>query len=177
MKMIMSVDENWAIGSQNRLLFHIPPDMRYFREMTTGGAIIMGRKTWDSLPDGKPLANRVNIVMTRHPERVLPFGARREGVVICDSLASLSLALQKLPVRPDNHWVIGGSDIYRLLMPFCQEACVTKVMAVAADADCWMASLDESPGWRVVGTGETLAWEGLRYHRVRYRNARATPFP
>ena len=68
MNMIFSADDNWGIGKGNRLLYRIPPDMRNFKEKTTNGVVIMGRKTFESLPGGKPLTNRTNIVLTCHPE-------------------------------------------------------------------------------------------------------------
>ena len=68
MKMILSADRNWAIGKDNKLLVQIPADMKMFREKTTGKAVVMGRKTLESFPNGLPLKNRTNIVLTRKQE-------------------------------------------------------------------------------------------------------------
>ena len=68
MNLIVAVDKNWAIGKDNRLMHHIPADMKYFREMTKGGVVVMGRKTLESFPQGQPLKNRVNIVITKNPD-------------------------------------------------------------------------------------------------------------
>jgi len=192
----MSVDENWAIGHKNRLLYHVQPDMDHFREMTSGAAVIMGRKTWESLPGGTPLANRVNIVMTGNPGRIsvgsgrdgigsgrISFGSGEDGftrtpdtdVIVCESLTSLAETLKALPFGRDKLWVIGGADIYHLLMPYCDEAYVTKFMTNAAEADCWMINLDIAPGWALVESGETLEWEGLRFRFDRYENRDAAP--
>ena len=65
MNLIVAVDENWAIGYNNELLVSIPDDMKFFRETTTGKVVIMGRKTLESFPGGRPLKNRVNIVITK----------------------------------------------------------------------------------------------------------------
>ena len=67
MKLIVAVDNNWAIGNQNKLLVSIPADMKFFRQTTTGNAVVMGRKTLESFPQGQPLKNRVNIVLTKDP--------------------------------------------------------------------------------------------------------------
>jgi dihydrofolate reductase len=61
---IVAVDQNWGIGYKGELLEHLPPDLKYFKELTTGHVVVMGRKTWDSLPK-KPLPNRINYVITR----------------------------------------------------------------------------------------------------------------
>ena len=68
MNLIVAVDRNWAIGKDNRLMHHIPADMKYFREMTKGGVVVMGRKTLESFPQGQPLKNRVNIVISRRKD-------------------------------------------------------------------------------------------------------------
>lgn len=70
MKIIVNVNKNWAIGKEGELLIHIPEDMRYFREQTKGGVVIMGRKTLLSFPDGKPLKGRLNLVLTRDPSSI-----------------------------------------------------------------------------------------------------------
>ena len=67
MNLIAAVDENWAIGYQNKLLTSIPEDMKFFRETTTGKVVVMGRKTLESFPGKKPLKNRTNIILTKNP--------------------------------------------------------------------------------------------------------------
>ena len=68
MKLIVAVDKNWAIGKNNKLMWSIPADMKFFRETTQGNVVIMGRKTLESFPQGQPLKNRVNIVISRKPD-------------------------------------------------------------------------------------------------------------
>ena len=68
MKAILSADKNWGIGYQNKLLVSIPSDMKFFRETTTGNVVVMGRKTLESFPNGLPLKNRINIVLTGNPD-------------------------------------------------------------------------------------------------------------
>ena len=68
MKAILSADRNWGIGYQNRLLVSIPSDMKFFRQTTTGKVVVMGRKTLESFPNGLPLKNRTNVVLTKNPD-------------------------------------------------------------------------------------------------------------
>ena len=68
MNLIVAVDNNWAIGNKNKLLISIPADMKNFRTLTTGNVIVMGRKTLESFPQGQPLGNRVNIVLTQNKD-------------------------------------------------------------------------------------------------------------
>ena len=68
MNIIVNADKNWAIGKNNSLLVRIPADMKYFRQMTEGNIVVMGRKTLESFPQGRPLANRVNIVISHNPD-------------------------------------------------------------------------------------------------------------
>ncbi len=68
MNLIVAVDKNWAIGKDNRMMWSIPADMKFFRETTKGNVVIMGRKTLESFPQGQPLKNRVNIVITKNPD-------------------------------------------------------------------------------------------------------------
>ena len=167
MRMIMSVDENWALGSNNRLLFVIPDDLSFFKETTTGGLVIMGRKTWESLPGGKPLPMRKNIVLSK---TLVDEALSEQGVVICDGLVSLAQAICGLSVDTDKLWVIGGGEIYTLLAPYCREALVTKVLAEGSAADCLMENLDESRDWEQSVRGDLREHKELRYRYDRYQN-------
>ena len=180
MQMILSADEAWGIGKGNQLLFRIPPDMRYFREKTMGGAVIMGRKTWESLPDGKPLEGRINMVLTGNPGSIkvdaegLSIGT---GPLLCANLTELSAALEKLPVGPDRAWVIGGAEIFRLLMPYCREAYITRFLTADPGADRRMEDLDRAALWTKVAEGAVEEWEGLRYRFDRYENRDVQALP
>ena len=81
MNLIVAVDKNWAIGKNNRLMWSIPADMKFFRETTRGNVVIMGRKTLESFPQGQPLKNRVNIVITRNPGYKVKGAVDRKSVV------------------------------------------------------------------------------------------------
>lgn len=141
LNLIASVDLNCGIGKDGNLLFPIKRDMERFRELTTGNIVIMGRKTLDSLPDGKPLPNRVNIVLTRDKT------FKRDSVIVCNSLGELSDALNAHPKK--QAFVIGGGEIYRLLLPYCSTAYITRVNA-AKPADTHIINLDENAEWTQV---------------------------
>ena len=104
MNAIVVVDRNWAIGRDNDLLFSLPTDMKRFRSLTLGGTVILGRKTLDTFPGGKPLPQRKNIVITHCAD------FHREGAVVVSSLDAAMEAAADTP--PDKLWVIGGSSVY-----------------------------------------------------------------
>ena len=112
MNLIAAADENWGIGKNGGLLAHISGDMKYFRETTKGKIVVMGRKTLESFPGGKPLKNRVNIVLTGNKDFV------PEGVVICHSVEE---TLEKLKEYPkEDVFIIGGGMIYKAFLPWCK---------------------------------------------------------
>ena len=113
MNAIAAVSAAWGIGREGDLLFRISGDLKRFRALTSGGTVIMGRKTLDSLPGGRPLPKRRNIVLTRDS------AFAREGVEAARSLEEvLSLTEGE---DPETVWVCGGGEVYRMLLPFCPE--------------------------------------------------------
>ena len=112
MELIAAVDRRWAIGRGERLLFSIPEDLHRFRALTEGNAIVYGRRTLSTFPDGQPLPRRRNYVLTHTPE-TLPSDA--VGVRSVDALLSASAGENRL-------FVVGGEMIYRQLLPFCRAA-------------------------------------------------------
>lgn len=93
MNLIAAVDENWAIGRNNKLLVSIPDDMKFFRQTTTGKVVVMGRKTLESFPNGKPLKNRVNIVLTKDTAYAV------DGAVVVHDLDELHEELKNITAR------------------------------------------------------------------------------
>lgn len=156
MNLIVSVDKNWGIGKNNKLLFSLKGDMEFFKEKTMGKAVIMGRKTLDSLPDGKPLKNRVNIVLTRDT------GFKRDGVIVCRSVDE---ALEKTKAYPDV-FVIGGGEIYKLLLPYCDTAYVTKIPQ-SADAEVFMVNLDERKDWKMIKSTGYSEYNLCEYKKIK----------
>ena len=136
LEMIACADSRWGIGRGGELLFKIPEDLKRFREMTLGHTVIMGRKTWDSLPGGKPLEGRYHIVMSRR-------GNISQGKAVC-CVHSLEELWEVLEARSGKNFVIGGGEIYRLLLPYCAKAWITKV-ETDAHGDTFMPDLDDMP--------------------------------
>lgn len=158
MNAIVVADRNWAIGRNNGLLFSLPGDMKHFRTLTSGGTVIMGRRTLDSFPGGRSLPRRRNIVITRDPDFC------REG---CEIVHRPEEALA-LAGDGDDVWLIGGGSIYAALLDRCRRACVTLVDTAAPEADVFFPNLDALPEWAVEHTGEPITENGLTYRFVDY---------
>lgn len=154
MNLIVNVDKNWAIGLGSKLLVRIPQDMKYFRSMTTGHVVVMGRKTLESFPESKPLPNRANIVLTRDQ------GYQAPGAVVVHSMEELKEELEKY--SGEEIFVIGGGQIYRELLPLCDKAYVTKVDR-AFDADVYFPDLDQDPQWKMTKVSEEQTYFDLEY--------------
>ena len=160
MNAIVVTDKQWAIGRSGDLLFSLPGDMKHFRTLTTGGTVIMGRKTLDSFPGGRPLPKRRNIVITRSPD------FHREG---CETVSTPEDALA-LAGDEENVWLIGGGSIYAALLGRCRRASVTRVDSTVSDADTFFPDLDALPNWKIERTGEAVTENGLTYRFVDYVN-------
>ena len=106
MNIIVAVDKNWAIGCNNKLLVSIPSDMKFFRETTTGNVVVMGRKTLESFPNGMPLKNRTNIVLTGNRDYQV------KGAIVVHSMEELLEELKKY--NSEQIYVIGGDRRRRL---------------------------------------------------------------
>lgn len=158
MQAIVAVSRSWGIGRDGQLLFHISADLRRFKALTTGHTVVMGRKTLQSLPGGRGLPGRRNLVLTRQRE----FAPERAETV--HSLAEL------LALAGDDAFVIGGQEVYEQLLPYCTRAYVTKVFA-DVPADAFFPNLGEDPLWRVVSTGEMQEENGLTFQYVEYERA------
>ncbi len=157
---IVVVDENWAIGAKGDLLFSLPTDMKHFRTTTMGHCVLMGRKTLDSFPGGRPLPKRRNIVLTTAP--TLP-----QGVDVVHSVEALLAAVGEEPA-----FVIGGGTVYAALLPHCEKAIVTQVQTKAQHPDTFFPNLDSLPNWTAVSRSEPMEENGLTFSFVEYENAK-----
>lgn len=166
MNMIFSADQAWGIGKNNALLFRVPGDMRYFRQMTTGKVVVMGRKTLQSLPGAKPLPDRQNVVLTQDAD------FSTEGVTVCHSLLALFAQLE--PYTDDNIMIIGGEQVYRQLMPYCSHAYITRWQATA-EADSFVPDFDAAHGWSLTEQSKTQEEKGVAYRFCTY--TQQTPKP
>ena len=154
MQAIVAVSENWGIGREGQLLFHIPEDMKFFRSTTSGKTVIMGRKTLESMPNGAPLKNRRNIVISTRKGYIV------EGAeVVSSPAAAIELTQNELP---ENVFIIGGGEVYRAMLPFCSKAYVTVVKAQPA-ADKFFPDLDASGDWQLSAQSEEKDCDGLKF--------------
>ncbi|MBP5242949.1 MAG: dihydrofolate reductase [Clostridia bacterium] len=158
MNAILHADKNWGIGKDNGLMFSIPADMKFFRNTTKGGVVVMGSKTLLSFPGGNPLKNRVNIVLSST--------LQRSDCTVVRNLDELKEELKKYPDLPV--WVIGGGSVYKLLLPYCQKVLVTRVDAIG-DADTFFPDLDKDENF-LLQRGEELTDNGYTLHFDTYLN-------
>ena len=167
MKAILHADRNWGIGKNNALMFRIPADMKFFKETTVGNVVVMGSNTLKSFPGGKPLKDRINIVL--YPE-----GEKREDCIIVNTLEQLFSEIKKYPA--DKVFVIGGQMMYRTLLPYCEEVYVTKVNA-EGEADAFFENLDENKDFSLIKESDNVETNGYLIKFTVYRNNCIKPFP
>ena len=163
MNMIVAVDKNWAIGCNNRLLVSIPADMKMFRQETTGKVVVLGRKTLETFPNGLPLKNRVNIIISRNKDYQV------KGATVVHSVEEALEEIKKYP--KDQVYCIGGDSIYKQFLPYCDVAHVTKI-DFAYEADRYFPNLDEMPEWKITGASEEQTYFDLEYQFVRYERVK-----
>lgn len=161
MRAIVNVTPQWGIGSENRLLVRIRADMRRFRALTTGGTIIVGRKTLETFPNGAPLPNRENIVLTHD------LAYQAGNAIVVHDLSELSNMLSSRD--PDTVYVCGGEQIYRQLLPYCSDALVTLTYTNAA-ADRHFPNLNLLPNWILTEVGEKQYENDPAFRFVTYAN-------
>lgn len=197
MKAIVAVDLNWGIGCDGELLERIPGDMKFFREMTLGKVVVMGRETFESLPGRSPLKDRVNIILTRNREYAMDpeylinsddikksdhstssenFTSHQNAIfpsanfgkaILCHCVDELMTILGDYAA--DDVFVIGGEAVYTLLLPYCRQALVTKIFNSYA-ADRHFPDLDRLEGWKLVEEGERLTHKSVEYCFAKYIN-------
>lgn len=164
MKLIAAADKFNGIGRRDgSLLFRIPEDMRRFKRLTTGNTVIVGRKTLESFPGGKPLPGRKCIVLSR--QRKPP----DNGAEYCDSIEKLRERLTELD---GEIFVIGGGEIYRCLMPLCDTAYITRIDADGG-GEVFLPPMGDL--WRLTERSEKHEYEGISYWFETYE--RSVVFP
>lgn len=161
MIMIVAADEKWGIGKNGDLLTPLPEDMKFFREKTRDSVVILGRKNLESFPDGKPLKNRVNIVISRQEN--IPV----EGIIKVSSVEEAAEEAKKYEGK--NVFVIGGGTIYRQMLKYCDTAYITKIEKIFDDADTFIDNLDELDGWKIVEKSDIKEYNGTKFSFVTYK--------
>src|SRR5665648_3382 len=159
MKVIVAVDLNWGIGYRGNLLQRIPEDMKFFKKMTLGKVVIMGRETFESLPGKEPLKDRINIVLSKNES------FNNEKVTICRSLKELFGELEKY--NSDDVFVIGGELVYSQLLSSCTEVYVTKIENKYV-ADKYFIDLDKNKAWKLITTSDLQNYENIQYKFTKY---------
>ena len=159
MKAILAADKNWGIGYNNHLLVSIPSDMKFFRQTTTGKVVVMGRKTLESFPNGMPLKNRTNIVLSGNQNYQV------KDAVVVHSEDELMEELEKYDT--DDIFVIGGESVYRMMLPHCDTVYVTKIDR-AFQADTFFPDLDEMDEWVMTEESEEQTCFDLEYYFTVY---------
>lgn len=159
MNLIVAVDENWAIGNRGELLVRIPADHKNFRQETTGKVVVLGRKTLETFPQGVPLKNRTNIILSSRPDY------RVKDAVVVHDMEELEKELSKYP--EEEIYVIGGESVYRQLLSRCTVAHVTKIDR-SYEADAFFPNLDELEEWELTGESDEQVYFDITYHFLRY---------
>lgn len=152
---IVAVDNDWGIGFNGELLEHIPEDLKYFKELTMNNIIVMGRKTWETLPK-KPLPNRLNIIISNSTRCITPEGAFR---------IPLKEAETRMTNEPDNYnwFIIGGGQIYKQLLPLCKRVYITKIYKKHENIDAFFPNLDETDEWKAIPVSDVQEYNDISY--------------
>jgi dihydrofolate reductase len=167
MKAIVAVDSDWGIGCCGKSLFRIPEDLKFFKEMTLGKVVVMGKETFESLPGREPLKDRTNIVLSRE------MGYRNAGVIVCHSLEEFFTELRKYDT--EDVFVIGGESIYSQLLKYCREAYVTKIYGKRT-ADKYFTDLDREKSWKLAWSSDLQTYRDIEYKFTKYENISEEPY-
>ncbi len=159
MNLIVAADLGWGIGKDGDLLYSIPEDMKFFRTTTAGKTVIMGRATLESLPGGRPLPKRRNIILSRTLSEV-------EGAEVCKTPEEIVELLSDTP--SEDIFVIGGESVYRDMLPYCDTAYITKIEA-EREADRHLVNLDEDDEWKIVYRSPMKEHEGIHFAFLTYK--------
>lgn len=158
--LIAAVARNRVIGINNQLPWHLPEDLQHFRHVTRGHPVIMGRKTWESLPDAfRPLPGRLNIVISRQKDY------QADGAQVADSLAAALELVGELP----EAFVIGGEQLYTLALPQAARLMLTEV-EMDVQGDAWFPQFD--PGsWLETSREVHVSGQGITFAFVNYERS------
>lgn len=143
---IVCVDKNLGIGSCGQLLESYPEDMTFFKKKTSGNIVIMGRKTWDSLPK-KPLSNRLNVIITSKP-------IENTDSIIFITMEDFIKQLNELKKDPRDIYIIGGASIYEQLLSYCDKIYMTMIPKVYENADTFFPQLNQKE-WKIIRENQT----------------------
>ena len=157
MELIVAVYDDWGIGKDGTQPVALSADRKFFREATKGAMVIVGRKTLADFPGGRPLPNRVNVVMTRQDTEIA-------DVIICHSPEEAV----ELAKKAERAMVIGGGSIYKQMLPYCDTAYITKVHT-APESDTFFPNLDEDEAWQMTQVLQAGEENGIGYEMCLYK--------
>ena len=160
---IVAVDKDWGIGFQGQLLERLPPDMKYFKETTENHMVICGRKTWESIPSkNKPLSKRLAIIISSKGFKVEP------GAIFLDMPHAMAHINQVKDDNDQEWFVIGGGEIYKQLLPYCNRVYVTQILKSHENVDTYFPNLDKDPNWEVSTCTELRDYGNIPYAFLTY---------
>lgn len=166
MNFIVAVTNDYAVGKNNDLLFHLPTDLKYFKEKTLKKVVVMGENTYYSLPK-RPLPNRTTIVLSNNPD------FNENGIIIVRNLNELFAELKKY--NPEDVFVSGGASVYNLLMDYCEKAYITKIDKIVP-ADTYIKNIEEMKNWKLESSSETHTENGLDFSFKIFKNNKVKKF-
>lgn len=156
MDLIVAVYDDWGIGKDGTQPIALSTDRKFFREMTRGAMVIVGRRTIEDFPGKKPLPGRVNVALTRSNVEI-------PGFTVCHSPEEAA----ELAKTAEKAMVIGGGSIYRQMLPFCDRAIITKVH-VTPESDTYFPNLDEASDWELAQILQSGEEDGIAYEMCIY---------
>ena len=159
MELIVAVYDDWGIGKDGTQPIALSADRKFFRETTKGAMVIVGRKTLADFPGGRPLPNRVNVVMTRQDVEI-------PDVILCHSPEEA----MEITKTADRAMVIGGGSIYKQMLPYCDTAYITKVHTTP-ESDTFFPNLDADPHWNLINVLQSGEENGISYEMCLYKKA------
>jgi len=159
MNLIAAVDKNWAIGYKGRLLASIRADQMNFKRLTLGKVVVLGRKTLETFPGGRPLVQRRNIILSHNPDYEV-----KDAEVVHSKEELLELLKD---VDSNDIYIIGGESIYREFLPLCDTAIITKIN-YSYEADAYFPNLDKDIEWECVEEGEEQTCFDMEFVFCRY---------
>ena len=162
MKCIAAVDNNWAIGFKGKLLVSIKNDQKNFRDLTTGKVIVLGRKTLETFPNGLPLKNRTNVILSSNRDYKV-----KDAIVVHNDEELFELLGS---YDTDDIFIIGGESVYKRYYKYCDTAIITKIDQTY-ESDAFFPNLDEDENWTMVSESEEMTCFSVEYTFREYRNS------
>lgn len=159
MNMIVAVDSNWAIGCKNQLLISIPADHKMFRKETLGKVVVLGRKTLETFPNGLPLSQRTNIILSNNKDYKV-----KDATVV----HGIEELLEELKQYDSNDvYIIGGETVYRQMLPYVDTVHVTKIDR-EYEADAFFPNLDKMPDFKITAVSDEQVYFDTTYTFKKY---------